>query len=578
MLLLQRLPGAIRPSGIAQRLILPQGTPILKAVAARWLLAPEQPVLVARREDDPQMPIRMPVLAGACALMLLSHSPVVRAASTPPDTRPAWAIHNWGAQTHDNGRAIYGVGVAKPTAGAELRELRHQAELDAKQTVLRQVETFTTAVQADASPQGRAIAVGLQAYGPLVQHLIRSMDHYVAADGTHYSLMAVQANTIMAVAQKARDKGLTLETLDSAGFEAAFDKAAKLDVAVPAFIGQADSSWSDFVPKQQMDKIPKALGPEPAWVSAGPSASLPSSVYLCGVGKGSSAEAAAGGGAAALSQALLGQAQAAAAAVDAARGPLGLSAVRGPDSKDAAKAAWGLVAPFVLGQQVWTNKKGTVYVASCVLRVKTYVAIKERLKIYDTQIATSLGLASGAAPGSDVKKDNLNKAYASLQERAALVAMLRSINISGLGQAGTFAMSDLAAAQNPLAKAPRLAVAADGPYWLGLANAVVDGLHNLDVEPGLVAVTPTYELLLTAKISLAPNDKKQAKNAKGQYEAAGRVQLELQDLRAGASWLSQSFEATGTATTHIFDAERAVMRALNQKAADATRQAVTAHK
>ncbi|RYF07201.1 MAG: hypothetical protein EOO40_08550 [Deltaproteobacteria bacterium] len=266
----------------------------------------------------------------------------------------------------------------------------------------------------------------------------------------------------------------------------------------------------------------------------------------------------------------------AAAAESDALQPMGLGDVRGGDVKGAAKEAWGTLQPLVLGELQWSDKGGRVTAATCLPRVKAYIAVKDALKSLDTQVSEALAAATSAVPASAEKRDHLARTWRRLQVREAAAAMLRTINVSGLGQRGPHSLSDLAAAANPMPKPPRLAVSADGPYWLGLANALVDGTRSAGVVPALAAVAPTYDLHLTATVTLAAADSK-GRTGKNIESATASVVLHLQDMRAGKVLLHETYTAKGSASSNVFDAERAAMRAVAQTAVQATRSALLGH-
>jgi hypothetical protein len=436
----------------------------------------------------------------------------------------------------------------------------------ARQEAMRQLDAFAAAVQADGSAEGRAIAVGVQAFRPLVAQLVRSIDQYVAADGTHYALMAVQANTLLAVVEKARGKGLTLQSVDAATFEAQFDKVAHVEAVPPAIVADAERSWSDTVPKQAMDKILRARGPEPSWVKGAQGASLPGSVYICGRGHGSSVEAAVGAGAGALTRLWTTQATRAAADVQAAAPKVGLSQVPGGDADAAARAALERVQPLLQGELVWTDKKGRVTAATCVGRVKARIQLAAALKGFDGQLATGLAATAAAAADSAEKQAGLARALPLLQQREAVAAVLRSINVQGVGQAGPVALSDLAAAARPVPPPPRLAVQVQGPYALGVGNALVEGLRGHGVQPALAAVMAEPQLRLTAGVALPDDAASRRQGGKDGLTAVGTLNVSLQDVRTKAELWHASFRATGSATTNVFDAERAAIRQLGEQA------------
>lgn len=499
---------------------------------------------------------------GLCVGLHLLKPSVLYAASS--DVHPAWIARGAATVTHDIGRALYGTGQA--TFEGDKGQLREKADEAAKKQALHQVDVFIQTLQSHTDAQSQAVVLALQTYKPILDRLVRHEDRFVDGDGTHYSLMAVRYDTLWAIVQKARAVGTILQDITAADFAALFDKQAAIDPMVSAFIGQQDSGWHDLDLKQDIQKIARAAGPEPSWVKASPSATLPASVYLCGVGTGKDLAGAVGAGANALQQPLLQHGQQAAQLFHKAYKRLDAPEDNVISDEDAAKAAWNIVAPTVVGEQVWTvPKKNRSHAAVCLGRVKAYVALHAQLKKMDTELAPLLSAAVDPNQKKSQKEQALSKALGEAKIQQAMAAMLRDINVTGLGAANHVLVSDLEQAAHPPAAPLRLAVQAKGPYELGVANALVAGIHQEHLKPALLAVLPQHDLLLhiALQVPSEKNVKSGPNTQKTPHSATVLADVQLQDLRTHQVLYTGKQTASGQARTNIFDAERAAIQALN---------------
>lgn len=408
-----------------------------------------------------------PVAAG-------SSSGSMHAGTMAPSGEPGWVNRGSAAVSGDGGRVFYGVGSAGGIKNPAL--LRGAADNRARAELGKVFETFSASLMKDysASDNVQNVEQAVKTMSSLSLQGVDIVDRYNAADGTLYSLAALDLAKMGPALQQAKAQGLVKSDVKPVTLDDMFDKQATKEAPPAAMVAQADPGAAAAAPVSH-DSARVRSGEKPAWVD-GADSSFPNAVYLCAVGLANDRNAAENAGYAALSRIFSAQVQSSSKDFLGAYSKTGAPDLQVQSTEALTQVTTQNVLQGVKVLEVWADPKGATYALACLDRATASAALQDQIHGADQEAGGFIDRA--AKMDKTGRIGELTHAMDKLLAREALNNQLRIVSVQGVGVPSTYIPGDVSAALEAAVDALKVGVRTSGPFDSDFRTALIQGLAS----------------------------------------------------------------------------------------------------
>lgn len=474
------------------------------------------------------------------------------------DGTPGWVTRGGGAIASDGGGVFYGVGAASNINNPAL--LRSTADNRAREDLAKVLQVFTASLMKDyASSAGeQAVEQAIKTATSMSLKGVDIVDHYIAGDGTLYSLARLGADRYAEVL-RAEELGAAKSYTSKVNVDDMFKQQARPQEPAPAPVklAAAEANGSTPVQAPSSSSARTRSGEKPAWVD-GRDPNFPVRRWLCAVGFGPERTAAENAGYAAIARIFKARVLSVGRDFMGAYSKTGAQTVEMQSSEQLTQVSTEGILSGVEIQEVWSGD-GTTYALACMERSKAKQSLQGRIQALEEQVVRQLEAARKVDKAGRVAA--LAKALGGLREREVLNGELRIVDADGIGMSSSVSHVDVAAAFEAAVEALRVGVVANGPYADDFRGDLIEGLsrRGFKVSEG---EAEDMDVLVTATIRMEDGGKGTGRMANTHF-ARGVIQVEIKNVAQGKVLASlDESKKDGSRTQE--EAERRVVRALSK--------------
>ncbi len=386
---------------------------------------------------------------------------------------PAWVGRGNVAQNDGGKRVFYGVASASGIKNPQL--LRSTADNRARNEIAKIFEVFSASLMKDfsASSGAQNVQQAVKTFTSMSLEGVEIVDHYIVADGTMYSLAALDLEKVLAGVKKAKELGAVKSYVEKVSVDDIFDAHSKKPAAPPKpVVAAGDSAPKPATAPKEATSASTKKGGKPAWVD-GEDANYPYRKFLCGVGYGPQRPIAENGSYAALSKIFVSSVTSVSNDMMGAYSKTGAPTLEVQKVETLTQVVTSKVISGVQVYELWEDK-ATTYALGCLERERAAQGLREQISEADGKVGKLLEQAASADKASKVGK--LGKALSTLVEREAFNGELRIVDANGVGIAGQYSHADIAAALEEAVSALRIGVRVEGSHTGDVSAAIKAGL------------------------------------------------------------------------------------------------------
>jgi len=385
---------------------------------------------------------------------------------------PAWVARGNAAVAANGQRVFYGVGSGNGMKNPAL--LRAAADNRARSEIAKTFETFSASLMKDFSSSSgeQNVEQAVKTFTSMSLEGVEIVDHYFAADGSIYSLAALDLDKVLEGVKKAKELGAFKSYVQKVSVDDIFDANSKKPAPPPKPATAAGSSAKSAPAPAEAASAPAKKGGKPKWID-GEDPNFPYRKFLCGVGYGAQRPIAENGSYSAISKIFVASVASTSSDLMGAYSKTGAPTLEVQKVDTLTEVATAKVVSGVQVLELWDDKSVT-YALACLERERAATALKEQIAEADTRVGKLLEQAASADKASKVGK--LSKALSSLVEREAFNGELRIVDVDGIGVAGQYSHADIAAALDEAVSALRVGVRVEGAHADDVRNAINQGL------------------------------------------------------------------------------------------------------